>query len=245
MALSNDQLEDYRELLTEINTLAQEDLLALWRSYSHADPVGLYDALSRGVPEIVSLYRAVAADTATLFYTETQGINFSSADIAKAAAVNTQQLEANLRWAIFNPGNTEVLGLVAGIVQKHVVDGSRNFALDGFDKAGAGWYRAARPGACEFCRMLATRAATEWGPYSSADAAVTVGMGPTSRSDGAMPKGSTFHKHCMCIPVKASEYEVPERVNEWAEEYYAAVEIVGNAFDYRSILSVMRSLPKA
>ena len=242
MALSNDQLEDYRDLLAEVNALAQDDLLALWRAYSHLDPEGLFDALRRGVPEVIALHRAVAADTATLFYAETQGLDFSSADLYKASAINAKQIEENLRWAIFSPGNSATLGLVSGIVQKHVVDGSRHFALEGFRSGGAGWYRAARPGACEFCRMLATRAATEWGPYASADAAVTVGMGPTSRSDGAMPKGSTFHKNCMCIPVKASEYEVPERVNEWAEEYYAAVEIVGNAFDYRAILSVIRML---
>lgn len=245
MSLTDDQIKDYRGLLTEINTLAQDDLLALWRAYSHQDPVSLYEALRQGVPEIIEMYRAVAADTATLFYAETQGLLFSAEDLTKATTINRQQVVANLRWALFNPGNTEVLGLIAGIIQKHVVDGSRQFALDGFERAGAGWYRAARENACEFCRMLATWGATEWGPYTSADAAVTVGKGATSRRSSAMPKGSTFHKNCMCLPVRASEYEVPEHVNEWAEQYYAATDAVGNSYDYRAILAYMRQMNKA
>lgn len=241
MALSPAQLEEYRGLLTEVNRLAQEDLVALWRSLERLDRDRLWEALRVGVPEIVALYRATAADTAMLFYSDTQGLSFSREDALAASAVNSRQLEANLRWAVFSEGNTEVLGLIAGIVQKHVVDGSRQYALSGFSNAGTGWYRAARPEACNFCRMLATRAATQWGPYGSADSAATVGMGSDSRPQ-VMQKGDQFHQNCMCIPVKASEYQVPDYVDKWTADYYAATGEVGNAFATKDILAAMRKI---
>lgn len=241
MALSNASLNEYWALLDEINLLAQQDLVALWRLLEGKSPDEAWRLLSEGAPEIVGQYRGLSADTAMLFYEETQGLEFSSEAALSASRVNQQQLSANLRWAFFDASNVEVLGLLGGIVQKHVVDGSRQYALDGFSQSGSGWYRAARPGACNFCRMLATRAATQWGPYGSADAASTVGSGKDS-APKHVRKGDQFHANCMCIPVKASEYKVPEHVEKWKADYYAATQAAGNQMDAKTILSEMRKI---
>lgn len=240
MTLRPDQLDEYRALLGEVNRMAQADLVALWRSLEGVDKDALFASLRAGVPEIVALYRQVAADTATLFYSETQGIAFSASESLAAARVNNDQVNASLRWALFGTSTANPLGLISGIVQKHVINGSRQYALDGFGKSGGGWWRAARPEACAFCRMLATRAVTEWGKYGSADAAATVGMGKTS-SPTVMVKGDSFHEHCMCIPVKADEYEIPSYVEQWTAHYKAAV---GQTRGYNptQVLSVMREL---
>lgn len=240
MALDQASLSEYWALLDEVNRLAQADLVSLWRMLDTDDKALLWEGLQAGVPEIVSLYRSTAADTAMLFYESTQGVAFSRADALAAGAVNRPKLEANLRWAVFNQGNTEVLGLVAGMVQKQVVDGSRAYALTGFTKAGTGWYRAARPGACNFCRMLATRAATDWGPYGSAEAATLAGRGRTS-SPKSQPDGGKFHNNCSCIPVKASEYQIPDHVEEWTADYYAAVRSA-ESNSMPDILSQMRKV---
>lgn len=239
MAVSAAELDSYWELLGEVNRLAQEDLVALWRSLEHLDRDRLWSGLQAGIPEIVALYRATAADTAMLFYGETQGLPFSPADGLAASRINRAQIEASLRWAVFNPGNVATLSLLSGIIQKHTIDGSRQYGLSGFSGGGSRWVRAARPQACEFCRLLATRASTEWGPYSSAEAATVVGAGPDSRP-GNQPSGGAFHDNCMCIPVRAESYEPPSYVEKWTAEYRAATDVVGNAFDYRKILSVMR-----
>lgn len=242
MTLRPDQLVEYRELLTEVNRLAQEDLVRLWRSLESLGADELWASLRAGVPEVVELYRATAADTATLFYSETQGINFNNDAALAASQLNREQVDASLRWAVFAPGNVETLALISGIVQKHVVDGARQYGMDGFAKAGSGWHRAARPGACEFCRLLATRAATDWAPYSSAEAAVAVGAGKGGRPKWhSQVSGSEFHDHCMCIPVKASEYEVPDYVERWTAEYYAATEVAGST-DLRGVLKEMRKV---
>lgn len=244
MTLTNSQLSEYWSLLDEVNRLAQEDLVALWRMLDGLPPGEAWAVLEVGVPEIVGLYRSTAVDTATLFYEETQGLKFAADPARRAGAANQEQLMANLRWAVFNPGNLHILGLVGGIVQKHVADGARQYALDGFTTAGAGWYRAARPGACAFCRMLATRAATEWGPYGSAEAASFVGRGKSSRARGdrRLPDGSEFHPNCSCIPVRAVDYEVPNHVKKWAAEYYAAVAESRGDWDTREVLSNMRKI---
>ena len=238
------KLAEYRALLTEVNTLAQEDLVKLWRSLEHLDRDALWESLRAGVPEIVELYRATAADTALLFYSETQGLAFDATEGLAASRVNREQVEASMRWALFAEGNNDPLALIAGIVQKHVIDGSRQYALNGFQKAGAGWYRAARPGACEFCRLLATRAVTDQGtPYTSAEAAITVGKGK-SKPRGPQAHGGTFHDHCMCIPVRASEFQPPDHYEKWAKEYYGATSIVGTS-DISQITWAMRNPEKA
>ena len=242
MPVTAARANEYRALLGEANRMAQEDLVALWRRLEHLDPDALYAALRDGVPEVVGAYRAMTADTALVFYEETQGLAFDAAEARAAGMVNRSQLDASLRWAIYS-GGEDVLGKIAGVVQKHVIDGSRQYALSGFHREGALWVRSARPQACEFCRMLATRAVTRdgagWGPYVSAEGAVTVGAGK-SRQGQSQPTGAEFHDHCMCIPVLASEYEPPSYVERWAGEYYSAVDEVGNSSDYHAILSVMR-----
>lgn len=238
MPVSATDLADYRGLLAEVNRLAQEDLIALWRQFEHLDPDGLWEALRLGVPEIVELYRSTAAETAGIFYEETQGVPFTMAELETASQVNRKQLESNLRWAVFNPGNEAVLGLVAGIVQKHVIDGSRQYVLPAFEAAGEEWWRAARPGACAFCRMLATRSVKQWRAYTSADAASRV-----QHSKGSLPKGSEFHPNCSCLPVRASEYEPPDYVEAWTAEYEAAVSMAGDdRFNTAGILSAMRTI---
>lgn len=241
MALSNQALSEYWALLDEINALSQQDLVALWNTIEGLPRDEAWAVLSEVLPDIVGTYRSISTETAMLFYEETQGIAFSAEASRAAGQVNQDQLMANARWAFFNPSNVELLGVLGGIVQKHVIDGSRKYALDGFANAGTGWYRAARPGACSFCRMLATRAATEWGPYGSADAAATVGMGKTSRPQ-VMNKGDQFHANCMCIPVKASEYKVPDYVETWTSQYYEATEAAKTSLDHRAILSEMRKI---
>lgn len=242
MPVTAARANEYRALLGEASRMAQEDLVALWRRLEHLDPQSLYEALRGGVPEVVGAYRAMTADTALVFYEETQGLVFDAAEARAAGMVNRSQLDASLRWAIYS-GGADVLGKIAGVVQKHVIDGSRQYALSGFARDGALWVRSARPQACEFCRMLATRAVTDWGPYVSAAGAVTVGAGK-SKQGQSQPTGTEFHDHCMCIPVLASEYEPPSYVERWAGEYYAATNEVGNSFDYKAILSVMRQNAK-
>lgn len=226
MALSSEDLNEFWLLLNEINRLAQQDLVALWRLLDSLPRGEAWDLLRSGVPEIVQLYRGMSVETAMLFYEETQGLAATSTGVASASRVPPGQLESSLRWAFFAPQNVEVLGLIGGIVQKNVTDGARQYALESFDNARSGWYRAARPGACNFCRMLATRSATGSPSYGTAEAAGLTGQ---------------FHPNCMCVPVLESEYSPPDYVKDWADVYFEASKNAGSS-DHRVILSEMRKI---
>lgn len=208
--------------------MAQEDLAALLRRLRHDDPEALYAALNAGVPEIVGAYQAMAADSAAVFYGNTGQAVFDVAAVRAASQVNRQALGSAIRWAVFSPASKNVAGRLAGVIQKHVMSGSRSYILEQQEFQERGWWRHAQPGACAFCRMLATRSVREWGEYT-----------------GVSAQPEKFHDHCRCVPVLASEYEIPSYVEKWDEEYERAAKIVelgnGSRSDFKGILSLMRA----
>lgn len=244
------QTSEYRQLLAEINRMAQYDLVALWRYFSDRSKDEFFAAMRDGMPEVVALYRAMAAETAGLFWEETQGVEFRPVVQAGVLAPNYEQLERNLRWAYYGVEAASTLSLVSGIVQKHVVDGARDYAIESM--GGQVWVRDARPGACTFCRLLATRGVTNKDTgratpgFSSEDAAAVKGGSGRSRSaksgKSSRPVGEAFHENCMCIPVLQSEYDVPAHVEGWLDDYNKAYQNVGSARDLSAILSEMRSI---
>lgn len=236
MSISDAELTQYWAIIDEINRYAQADFVALWRQLEREDKDTLFRGLRDGVPEIVELYRNAQADAAMVFYESTQGVAYDRAAAVAAGAVNEEQVEAALRYAVFAPGVSSPVGIASGVVQKLVLDGGREYATQAF--GAEGWFRAARPDACAFCQMLATRAATDWRPYTSADAAMYIGRGKTSRKG---PSANQYHGHCRCIPVRASEYQPPDYVEEWTETYYKAVR-EADSTNYRAVLSTMRQM---
>lgn len=244
------QVGEYRQILTEVNRLAQYDLVALWRYFSDRSRDEFFAALRDGVPEVIALYRAMAVETAGLFYEESQGVEFQPEVQTRALAPNYEQLERNLRWAYYGVEAASTLSLVSGIVQKHVVDGSRDYAIAAMGTQT--WMRQARPGACSFCRLLATRGVQNPDTgrmtvgFSSEGAAAAKGGGGRVRNAkpgrATRAAGEAFHENCMCIPVLQSEYEVPSYVEEWLGEYNQAYENVGDARNLSAILAEMRKI---
>lgn len=232
MPLGAVELADYWKIIDEINRMAQADFVSLWRMLESQDKEALFRGLQAGVPEIVGLYRTSQADAAMVFYNTTQGVGYSRAAATAAGKVNEEQLERMLRYAVFGEGVSSPVGLISGAIQQMVLGGGRDYANHAFAQSGVGWYRAARVDACAFCRMLATRGATEWEPYTSANSAFS--------KKG--PSGYQYHKHCRCIPVLAAEYSVPDYVNEWAETYYKASASLSTTTDFRAILAEMREI---
>lgn len=238
--LTEDIMVEYRRLLREINRLAQTDLVGLWSLLDQGDKDLLFRGLQEGVPEIVAAYRSLAADVSTDFYA-LQNLQPSRTAVVQASALNMEQLEESLRWAVYST-SPEILGLVSGIVQKQVVDGSRAVGMRSLADSGRRWVRAAHPSACAFCRMLATRGLDGHGGYSSKAAASSVGGGARRAKKGrARPVGGKFHANCMCVPVLADAYQIPDYVSEWEQEYKDAFTAAGGG-NTKAILSEMRAL---
>ena len=245
MSLQEDALREHRDLLREVLRMANGDLVALWQLADSEDRQVLFDWLQAGVPEIVEAYRTAAVDIGVEFYEQTQGLEASPQVVQAVALTNQQQLEASLRWAVFDRRNQEVLTAVAGIVQKHIVDGSRDYGIEAAAEAGEVWVRAAHAGACNFCRLLATRGLDDTDGYTSAETAVSVGhAGRVRKHEGRknQPKGSSFHDNCMCVPVLRSKYNPPDYVLEWERDYRQATSAIDGSVDLYSVLSEMRQI---
>lgn len=247
MAVTEAELDEHRALLQEILRLANGDLLALYQLVQAQNPAVQADWLLQGVPEIVAAYRAAAVDVGSVFYAETQGLKLGSAAAASASTVNADVLEQSLRWAIFAADPAGIVGRLAGVVQRHVVDGSREVGMLSAAATKQMWVRAAHPGACQFCRLLATRGLDGVGGYTSKETATFAGMSgrglrKPKKGHRNAPKGGSFHDNCMCVPVLAEEYTPPDYVLEWERDYFEAYKEVGGATNQYAILAEMRKI---
>lgn len=247
MAVTEAELDEHRALLREILRLANGDLLALYQLVQAQDPAVQADWLLQGVPEIVAAYRAAAVDVGLVFYAETQGLKLGSAAAASASTVNADVLEQSLRWAIFAADPAGIVGRLAGVVQRHVVDGSREAGMLTAAETRQMWVRAAHPGACQFCRLLATRGLDGVGGYTSKETATFAGMSKqgvrkAKRGRSRQAKGDKFHDNCMCVPVLADAYTPPDYVLEWERDYRNATSELNSAGDLSAVLAQMRKI---
>lgn len=137
-----------------------------------------------------------------------------------------EKVQASLGWAtspltvtggdasVHEPPSGDTVTIVQhrveGAASKVVADAGRNQMIESIlaDKRVRGWVRVARPDACAFCRMLATRPilATSGAFYRTED---TAGRNANARFTG---EGDyKFHNSCHCTiaPVYADAYEAP------------------------------------
>lgn len=141
-----------------------------------------------------------------------------------------EQVDASLRWATKNlwdpaPGDerrTDPLGRrvpaakqkTDAVASKFVADAGRAVILGAVaqDRAAIGWARQARPDACAFCRLLATRGAV----YGEATA------------------GFQAHDGCSCVAVPLFDGQtwVPDtHVREWVAQYKRAAGMTGGTIN--------------
>ena len=158
------------------------------------------------------------------------------------------KIDASLNWATgdlwdsrllkppegFDPSSVTdaVQTKVEGSAQKTALDQGRELMASAAieDRAARGWVRVARPNACPFCLMLATRGVVEGSTiYRSQQ---TAGRNANTRftGDGQFK----FHDNCHCTAEPVfGVYEAPHHVREAAALYADATKDVGdklNAF---------------
>ena len=240
--VTESDLVDYRAMLSEIAELAQGDLEALLALLEEFTASGGEADVFAAVNEIIRTYRELAVDAATDFYAA-QGLGTSLSDSA-LASTPAQDMRRRVRFALYGVDDVEQqASLLSGLVQMYVVDGARALGFAGIARQGQRWVRAAHPGACQFCRMLALSALHSTGGYSSQAAASIVGAGLRGRGKRAKaPRGGGFHPHCMCVPVLADAYEPPEYVRAWQADYRKATSELGGSGSTKQILSTMRTV---
>lgn len=146
--------------------LATRDLRAFWSSLNLDRPEAARDALLRFVPVLTAQYGEVAATVAADFYDDLRleagvrpGFRARMAETVPAEAV-----VARTRFGaqhLFTEAPGQALAFLTGAVSKYVLQPGRSTIAGSAkaDPAASGWHRETRPGACDFCRLLAGRGA--------------------------------------------------------------------------------------
>lgn len=206
------QTEALRKILTRLNTVATDRLLNLFGSMSDAQPAALYTSMAQVVPDFAHQFVNAAALTTAQWYDELNPSSSYSARIPPAEQlVAPERIKKSLRWSVFSTGSAAPVDRMAGSLQRMIFDGSRKTVLYNAASEHVRWTRVARPDACEFCRVLATR-------------------GFVYHTQESARKGHTIdanHDHCYCTawPDRGrAKWVEPEYYALFRAEYNAAVD---------------------
>lgn len=156
--------EQFRLAQVGIGSLVERDLASFWGSLDLARPELARDALLEFVPSLVQTYGEHAAVVAADWYDEQRALagvpgRFRAVMFVPETGTVTERTVRRAAEALFsdNPGGT--LWMINGKATKYALAGSRQTIITATeqDPRTAGWQRVTRPGACDFCKMLAGR----------------------------------------------------------------------------------------
>jgi len=147
-----------RFVLNNLTRLAEADIQKMWRAAELQTDVEFAAYVTQAFPEIVDPYQQLAAQTGATFFEE------DFPEIVKppllVPPLPPEQLATSAQWALGADG-VEAISRMAGTAQRAIYDGERNTTAINASRNGMRWVRVARPNACAFCRMLASRTAMD------------------------------------------------------------------------------------
>ena len=208
-----------RFILDNLVGLAEADIRKLWKAAEMQTDVAFAAYMKQAFPEIVDQYQQMAAQVgATLFENDFPTITTPA---VQSPPLLTEQLTKSVGWALGAEGVAAIDRMV-GTAQRAIYDGERDTTALNATKNRMKWVRVARPDACAFCRLLASRAAAADGQYNSEQSA-------RFRADG-----KRYHDRCFCtakaIPrgddpmsyLSATEPQFADLAAQWSNEYKKA-----------------------
>jgi hypothetical protein len=252
-----------RYILDNLTRLAAADINNLWRIAQLQSDLEFAAYITQAFPEIVDPYHQLAAEAGATFFEE----DFPAITTAaiQAPSLPADQLTKSVQWALGADGDQAIERMV-GTAQRAIYDGERDTTVANASSNGLRWVRVARPNACAFCRLLASRTATDT-TYSGAG--VRAKIDPTTgapypdgrqttvvfgrrRGGSKQTVGNEYHDYCQCtakaIPagvdpmdyLSATEPQFAELAQQWDEQYQKARADAGTG-DTKLILSKWRA----
>ncbi len=226
-------------LLDQVSQQANSDLRNLWGYAAGLATVEFASLLVDGFPKLADPYVELSSRLSATWFELSEPTSPYVA--VTAPPIPVERLTKSAEWALGAPGD-EGLARLEGSLQRAVYDGARDTIVLNVDTTGSYWVRHANANACAFCRMLATRHSDKRWWYRSAKSALDV-VGRGGQGRGKRAVGSTgYHDHCRCIAVEVregQEYEPPEYVQAWDDEYQKARANAGSG-DPKKILAAWR-----
>lgn len=159
-------------VLTDLSTLTLSQLVALFRQYQSVP--NFSDILKAAFPQIVLPHASAAATVTAQWYND---IAPSRNPAVPVVQLPLDRIDKTIAWALYAPTQKMPTALVptrtspqsaiapadvtlsrlAGSTKRMVFDASRDTVLSNTFKQGIRWARVAQPGACAFCRVLASK----------------------------------------------------------------------------------------
>jgi len=242
--------------------LVEADIRNLWRLAEIQSDLEFSDYVIRAFPDIVAPYHELASQTSATFFEE------DFPDIAKvpvlADPLPEEKLVKSARWALQADGD-QAISRMAGTAQRAIYDGDRATTIANVGEQNMRWVRVARPNACAFCRLLASRAANgetydrsgvavkinpETGKPFEDRRKTTVVFG-RRRAGSKRKPSSEYHDFCHCVAIaipsgvdpmeylSQTEPQAAELAQQWNDEYLKARADAGTG-DGKQILSSWR-----
>lgn len=171
---------------------------------------GTLPEFTQSIAAIVRHYAPASSVLAIEHYTEQRLLADVSGSFRPQPTdpVPLEQIASNVQWATKplwgpSPDVEAATSRLEGAVGRLVENAGRDTTVNAVmaDRKATGWAREAKPTACAFCAMLATRGAV----YKSAKSATTTEF------------GQSYHDHCHCVAVPVfGVYEKTAQAREWS-----------------------------
>lgn len=212
------EIAEIQRVIEDVVLVVQREIRSAFSVIDISDPRLATDDLLEFVPAVIDMWGDVAATAAADWYDDVRPVVSRYAAVL-APHLPAEQVDAMVRWAV-TPGwqagdwDAALRNLEAG-ASRLTRDQARNTTRRNSlaDPAAGAFVRVARPGACPFCLMLASRGAV----YASEESATTVGTG---RVRGTRQAGQSFHDNCRCFPSPVfTDDDIPDLNRSLAEQW--------------------------
>ena len=246
-----------RYVLEQLARLAEGDLSVLWNAAKLLATNEFRAYMMSGFTDIAGMYNQMAGQLAASWFEDSDPLSDYVAAVADPPP--QERLEKSAQWGLRGDGE-QGLARMNGSMQRAVFDGARDTIETNVKATGSRFIRVARPNACPFCKMLATRAGKY--AYTSAQVKINPETGRpyadgrlTTVSGGRSSKklDSEYHDHCYCTAVEIRSGQTESDVltadeqrllARWNEQYDKAVANAGTT-DVKSVMSAWRETEPA
>ena len=157
-----------RFIMAQLGQRAKEDMIRLWDAAGRFDDIDFANFVVDAFPDLANGAHQLAAEVSATLFEE----DFPAITAVPAPALPQDQLRSSAQWALGADG-TDALTRLGGTLQRAVFDGDRQTTVWNAEANGMRWIRQAQPGACAFCRLLATRTTFD-STYRTEEAALRV-----------------------------------------------------------------------
>lgn len=143
-----------RFVMEQLGKRAKEDMIRLWDAAGRLEDIDFFEYVSEAFPDIAIPYHQAAAQFAATAFEEDFPEITSAARLAASPSV--EALKTSAQWALGADGR-KALDRMNGPLQRSIYNGLRDTTALNAEVNGMRWMRIARPNACAFCRLLASR----------------------------------------------------------------------------------------